>query len=365
MFISAINRINSNDRISNLKFQRNSYKPTSNQPNKVLNENNIPFKSKGNAFAFIPSSNYSISNFERSLAEKLGAKVSASNVSQFANTELYVCLPENIKKLAGNVAIIAQTIGKTVNDSIMELLFKVDAAHRAGVDNVLAVFPYMPYSRGERRVKEGESVPFKVINDMLQAVGVKGCIVGDIHSESALANANSGLVLYNVPSYDAMYEYFSHKGLKSDTTVIVSPDLGGVKRANNVANRFGCNTAAMHKIRPEHNKSVIKQLFGDVENKDVVIIDDMIDTAGTITNAAKMVKDQGAEKVYLAAGHGLFNGNAIENLNSALVDGVVVTNTMNIKPEIKEAINNFDQIDVAGYFAQKILQLLNMKKTTI
>ncbi len=364
MFINPINSSNSKHRVSNSNFYRKYYKANSNQQNKLANNTAVSFKA-GRRYALITSSNYAVSNFEHNLAHNLGIKPIEPQVSQFANSETYACLPENIKKIADNTAVIIQTLSKSVNNSIMELLFKVDAAHRAGIDNVVAVMPHMPYSRGERKVKEGESVPLKVVSDMMQSVGVKHCIVGDIHSESSLASANGGLVMHNIPSDRAVYRHFADKGFLPETTVVVSPDIGGVKRADNVASRFGCDTAAIHKVRPGHNQSVAKHLFGNVEDKDVIIVDDMIDTAGTITKAAKMVKDNGAKKVYIAAGHGLFNGKAVENLNNAPIDGVVVTNTVNVSEETTRAINNFEQIDVSDSFAEKIKQLLGIEKITV
>jgi ribose-phosphate pyrophosphokinase len=241
-------------------------------------------------------------------------------------------------------------IGRAVNDNRMETFLKADAAKRMGANRVVAVMPNFPYGRQERKTQFGEPISARLNLSLLHASGVDEVIATDIHA-AALQGFARQMKLTDLSSLDEMVAYFKGK-LLPEKLVVVSPDLGGVKRADKFAKALDCEKAIIYKNRTAHNVAKAESLLGEVEGRDCIIYDDIIDTAGTITEAAKMLKNNGADRIYIAASHGLFNGPALERLEKAPIEEVVVTNS-----EFKPDLEKIKQVDIAPKIVGTILDI--------
>lgn len=282
-----------------------------------------------------------------SIIEKLGIEPTETDVKKFANGETYVNIKENLRNM--DVYILAST-GTAVNDNLMETYLKADASRRMGANRVIAILPNFPYGRQERKTENGEPISARLNLALLHASGVDEVITTDVHAP-ALQGFTRQVKLTDLESTKEMTEYFKDK-INPENTVVVSPDLGGAKRADKFAKALGCDKAIIYKNRTAHNQAKAEMLLGDVEGKDCIIYDDIIDTAGTITEASKMLKKNGAGKIYIAASHGLFNGPAIERLENAPIEEVVVTNS-----ELKPNSDKIKQIDLAPEIVGAMLDI--------
>lgn len=284
---------------------------------------------------------------EKNIEKHLDILPTPTTIKKFANGETYVNICEDMRNK--DVFIMPAT-GRAVNDNLMETFLKADAAKRMGANRVVAVMPNFPYGRQERKVEFGEPISARLNLALLHASGVDEVITTDIHA-AALQGFARQMKLTDLSSLEEMTAYFKGK-LNPENLVVVSPDLGGVKRADKFAKALGCEKAIIYKNRTAHNVAKAESLLGDVAGKDCIIYDDIIDTAGTITEAAKMLKENGANNIYIAAAHGLFNGPALERLQSAPIQEVIVTNS-----EMKPALDLIKQVDMAPKIAGTILDI--------
>lgn len=298
-----------------------------------------------NDIRIIPSSNPT--DLEKSIEEKMGVNPSPTIVKKFANGETYVNIKDNMRN---KDVYIMPTTGTAVNDNLMETYLKADASRRMGANRVIAILPNFPYGRQERKSEDGEPISARLNLALLHASGVDEVITTDVHAP-ALQGFTRQVKLTDLESTKEMTEYFKDI-IKPENTVVVSPDLGGAKRADKFAKALGCDKAIIYKNRTAHNQAKAEMLLGDVWGKDCIIYDDIIDTAGTITEASKMLKKNGANKIYIAASHGLFNGSAIERLENAPIEEVVVTNS-----ELKPNSNKIKQIDLAPEIVGAMLDI--------
>lgn len=287
----------------------------------------------------LPSSDPS--NLETSTIESLGIKPTDTTVKKFANGETYVKINELVRNK--DVFIMAPSSNE-VNDNLFETYLKADAARRAGAKNVYAILPNFPYARQDRRIGNNlEPVSAKLNMQLLETSGVNGIITLDLHNPSIEGFAENSTQIENISSLPAVARYIKENGTDKDS-VVVSPDGGGIKRAEALANAIGAETVSIEKKREKHNEAKAVTLSGDVKGKNCIIYDDIIDTAGTIAEAAKMLKDNGAKDIYVFATHGLFNGPAYERLDKAPIKEVVVTNSTPLK---KDAPSKIKQINAA------------------
>ncbi len=293
----------------------------------------------------IPASNKS--DLEKSIERKLAVFPSPTDIKKFANGETYINIKENVRNK--DVYLMPCT-GKNVNDNLMEIYLKADAARRMGASKVIAIMPNFPYGRQERKTEPGEPVSARLNLALLHASGVDEVITTDIHA-SALQGFARQMKLTDLSSIEETALYFRNK-ITPENTVIVSPDLGGAKRADKLAKELGCLKAIIYKSRMAHNQATAEMLLGDVVGKDCIIYDDIIDTAGTVTEAARMLKEHGANKIYIAASHGLFNNPAIERLQKSPVEEIVVTNS-----EPEPGLENVTQIDIAFKIIDTMLKI--------
>ena len=287
--------------------------------------------------SIIPSSNPT--DLEYQVEKNTGIVPVDTVVKKFKNGETYVNIAGNIR---GKDVYIMPAGGNNVNDNLMETYLKADAAKRAGADRVIAILPSFDYARQEKRTEKGEPIAARLNMDLLKTSGVDEIITTDLHTPAIEGFAPNSMKVTHIESMQLMENYITSKGIKD--LVVVSPDLGGTKRADKLAKSLGCDKAIVYKHRQAHNEATAEELIGDVTGKNCIIFDDIIDTAGTIAEASKLLKKKGAKDIYVCAAHGLFNGEAMKRLNDAPVKEVIVTNSVPKKPD---SIDKIKQVDLS------------------
>src|SRR5580698_8968108 len=261
------------------------------------------------------------------IADKLGVELGPVTLKTFSNGEVYCRYEESIR--GADVFIVQSTCGNpqtgvTANDSLMELLFMIDAAVGASAHRVIAVTPWFGYSRQDKKSAPREPISARAVARMIEAAGADRVLTMDLH-----AGQVQGFFQKPVDHMTALMmltQYFSDLGLQD--LVVVAPDAGRVKLNKNFASKIGAELAILDKERPAQQVAEIGYVIGDVKGRTAVIVDDMIDTAGTLKAAAKTVMEEGAARVYAAATHAVFSGNAFENLAESGLEQIVVTDTI-------------------------------------
>ncbi len=279
------------------------------------------------------------------VCKELGIDIGKVAISRFSNGEIYVRFQQSVR---GGDLYLIQTLSNHVNDALMELLIMVDAAKRASADAITVVIPHYGYSRQDKKTKSREPIAAKLIADLLSVAGIDRLVSVDLHAGS-IQGFFDGPVDH-LTAVSALSEYFKQKNIKD--MVVVSPDVGRVKTAKKYADFLGANLAILHKVRPDHNKAEIHHVVGDVEGKSAILVDDMIDTAGTIVEAAQAVINNGATEVYAAATHPVLSGPAMDRLAKAPFKEVVFTDTIPIEKE--KMLPNFKVLSLAPLLALTI-----------
>lgn len=291
-------------------------------------------------------------NAHTELAEEItsimGKTLGKATVTKFSDGEISVNLWETVR---GVDVYIIQPTCDPVNDNLMELLIMIDSVKRASAGRINAVIPYYGYARQDRKAKARDPITAKLVANLLVAAGADRVLTMDLH-----ANQIQGY--FDIPvdhlvGMPIIAKYFKEKNL--DDVCIVSPDHGSVTRARNMAEFFNCPIAIVDKRRPEPNKSEIMNIIGDIEGKNCIILDDMIDTAGTITNAANVIKEMGAKNVYAGATHGILSGPAIERIQSSQICELALLNTVPVKDE--KLIDKMTMLSVAPLFAEAMTRV--------
>lgn len=286
---------------------------------------------------------------ERNIEDNLGVKASDTAIKKFRNGETYVNINDNVR---GKDVYLMPASGENVNDNLMETYLKADAAKRAGAGRVIAIMPNFDYARQEKRTESGEPIAARLNMDLLKTSGVDEIITTDLHTPALEGFASRDMIVTQLEAMPLMQQYIEEKGISD--IVVVSPDLGGTKRADKLAKALGVDKAIVYKHRQEHNKATAEDLIGDVTGKNCIIYDDIIDTGGTIAEASKLLKKKGAKDIYVFASHGLFNGEAMKKLSDAPVSEVVVTNSVVPK---SNSIGKIKQIDIAPQITGAILNI--------
>ncbi len=273
----------------------------------------------------------------KAVAGQLGIPLSNATVGRFSDGEIQVVINESVRE---DDVFVIQSLCYPANDNIMELLLIADALRRASAGRITAVIPYYAYGRQDRKVNPRDPISAKLLADLIMVSGVEHVVVVDLHARQVEG-------FFNVPvdhlqARPVLSEYFLRKNFGGQDTVIVSPDIGGVARARNFAKVLGSPIAIIDKRRPKPNVSEVMHIIGDVKGKRAIIIDDIIDTAGTIVNAAKAIREAGATEVYAACTHPVFSGPAVQRLSSAVKEGilkeVVVTDTIPLKEKMFDGV---------------------------
>lgn len=284
----------------------------------------------------------------KEIADKLGKPLGKATVNKFSDGEISVNIWESVR---GDDIYIIQSTCNPVNDNLMELLIMIDAMKRASAGRINAILPYYGYARQDRKAKARDPITAKLVADLIVAAGADRVLTMDLH-----ANQIQGY--FDIPvdhllGMPIIAKYFIEKDMED--LVVVSPDHGSVTRARNLAEYLNCPIAIIDKRRPEPNKSEIMNIIGNIDGKNCIIIDDMIDTAGTICNAANAIKDLGAKAVFAAATHPVLSGPAVERLEASAIEELVLLNTVPL-PEDKK-LDKMTFLSVAPLFAEAITRV--------
>ncbi len=287
------------------------------------------------------------------VAERLYTKLGNATVSRFSDGEISVEIHENVR--GSDVFIIQSTCAPT-NDNLMELIVMIDALRRASAGRITAVIPYFGYARQDRRVRSARvPITAKVVADFLSNVGVDRVLTIDLHAEQIQG-------FFDVPVDNA----FGTPILLADMQtrdfhdpVVVSPDIGGVVRARATAKLLDdIDLAIIDKRRPKANVAKVMNIIGDVKDRDCIIVDDMIDTGGTLAKAAEALKEHGARKVYAYATHAIFSGRAPENLEASVIDEIIVTDSIPLCEKM-QTVSKVKQLTLSDMLAETIRRISN------
>jgi ribose-phosphate pyrophosphokinase len=278
-------------------------------------------------------------------------------VGRFSDGEVMVELLENVR---GRDVFVLQSTCAPTNDNLMEILVMVDALKRASAARVTAAIPYFGYARQDRRPRSTRvPISAKVVANLLEAVGVERLLTMDLHADQIQGFFN--IPVDNIYASPVLLSDLQSK--RYDDQVVVSPDVGGVVRARALAKQAGCDLAIIDKRRPRANVSEVMHVIGEVEGRNCVIMDDMIDTAGTLVKAAEVLKERGALKVFAYCTHAVFSGPAIERIRGSQIDEVVITNTIPLSTEAK-GCSKIRQLSVAFLFAETIRRISDGESVT-
>ena len=285
------------------------------------------------------------------IAQYLNISLGAAEVGRFSDGEVTVEIQQNVR--ARDVFVVQSTCAPT-NDNLMELLVMVDALRRASAERITAVIPYFGYARQDRRPRSARvPITAKVVANMLQAAGVTNVLTMDLHADQIQG-------FFDIPVdniYASPVLLGDLRQCNYTDLMVVSPDVGGVVRARALAKQLGCDMAIIDKRRPKANVSEVMHVIGDIEGRNCVIMDDMIDTAGTLVKAAEVLKERGAKKVYAYCTHPIFSGPAIERIaQGEALDEVVITNTIPLSEQAK-ACKKIRQLSVAPLIAETIQRI--------
>ncbi|MFO6422890.1 ribose-phosphate pyrophosphokinase [Motilimonas sp. KMU-193] len=287
------------------------------------------------------------------IADRLFTKLGSAEVGTFSDGEISVQINENVR--GGDIFIIQSTCAPT-NDNLMELIVMIDALRRASAGRITAVIPYFGYARQDRRVRSSRvPITAKVVADFLSSVGVDRVMTVDLHAEQIQGFFD--VPVDNVFGSPVLLEDMLNK--KLENPVVVSPDIGGVVRARAHAKLLDdADLAIIDKRRPKANVAQVMHLIGEVEGRDCIIVDDMIDTGGTLCQAAAALKERGAKRVFAYATHAVFSGNAPQNIANSVIDEVIVTDSIPLSPEMAK-IEKVTQLTLSAMLAEAIRRVSN------
>ena len=293
-------------------------------------------------------------NSNRALVEKicreLGISQSACEVKQFSDGEIAIDIMDSVR---GRDVFVIQPTSGPVNDHLMELLILIDALKRASAGRINAVVPYYGYARQDRKVRAREPITAKLVANLITVSGADRVICMDLHAGQIQGYFD--IPVDHLTAVPYLAKYFKDH-IDTDNIVAVSPDLGGVTRTRKFAEELnGAPIAIIEKRRPKANENVVMNVIGSIEGKDCILVDDIIDTAGTVCKAAEALKKYGAKRIYGCATHGVLSGPAIERIDNSIMERFVITDTIDL-PEEKH-IDKIDVVSVAPILASAILRV--------
>lgn len=288
----------------------------------------------------------------KKIAESLDTRMGNATVGQFSDGEVAVEINENVR---GKDVFILQSTCAPTNDNLMELVLMVDALRRASASRITAVLPYFGYARQDRRVRSARvPISAKVVADMMVKAGVDRVMTMDLHADQIQGFFD--VPVDNVYGSPILLDDIERQNY--DNLVVVSPDVGGVVRARAIAKQLNVDLAIIDKRRPQANQAQVMHIIGEIENRTCVVVDDMIDTAGTLCKAGDALKERGAQRVVAYATHPILSGPAVENIASSVLDEVVVTDTIPLS-DVARRSGKIRQLSVAGLIAEAIRRVSN------
>lgn len=295
---------------------------------------------------FTGNANYELAG---EIAKYLGIPIGDARVSRFSDGEISCAIHESVR---GVDVFVVQPTCSPVNENLMELLIMIDAFRRASATRINAVIPYYGYARQDRKSRARDPITAKLVSNLIVQAGAQRVVAVDLHATQIQGFYD--IPVDHLPGVPTLGEYFKNKGL-GDDAVILSPDVGGVTRARDLATKLGSPLAIVDKRRPAPNVSEIMNVIGEVTGKSVIIVDDIIDTAGTICSAAQVMMEKGAKEVYACCTHAVFSGPAMERLSKAPIKEIVITNTIPIKEESR--LPNMTVLSIAPLVGEAILRI--------
>ena len=288
----------------------------------------------------------------RNIAKYLKTKIVNSSIRKFADGEIYIEINENIR---GNSIFIIQSISSPANDNLMELLLCIDALKRSSAKNITAVIPYFGYARQDRKVVPRTSISAKLVSNLITKAGADRVVTVDLH-----AGQIQGFFDIPVDNLFATPIFARHikKKIKIKNMICVAPDVGGTERARALGKILNVGLAIVDKRRPKPGQSQVMNIVGDVKGKTCVVVDDIIDSGGTIVNAAKALKDRGAKEVYVYITHGVLSGEAVKKIKNSVIKNLVITDTIDNNVRTKN-VKNIEVLPISGLMGEAIKRISN------
>ena len=282
------------------------------------------------------------------IANIIGVPLGKGEVTQFSDGEIGVTIGETVR---GSDVFIVQSTSAPVNRHLMELLIMIDACKRASAGRITAVMPYYGYARQDRKAKARDPISAKLVANLLTTAGADRVVTMDFHA--AQIQGFFDIPVDHLLGVPILAPYFNEKFKDNkEDLVVVSPDLGSVTRARKFADRLDVPLAIVDKRRPKANVCEVMNIIGDIKDKKIILVDDMIDTAGTLCNGVAALKERGAKEVYACATHGVLSGPAIERIQNSVIDELIILDTIDIPPE--KRIDKIKVLSVAKAFAEVI-----------
>ena len=275
-----------------------------------------------------------------------------SNIRKFADGEIYIEINENIR---GNSIFLIQSVSSPANDNLMELLLSIDALKRSSAKNITAVIPYFGYARQDRKVVPRTSISAKLVSNLIAKAGADRVVTVDLHSGQIQG-------FFNIPVDNLfatpIFARHIKKKLKKNNIICVAPDVGGTARARALGKLLNVDLAIVDKRRPAPGKSEVMNVIGNVKNKTCILVDDIIDSGGTIVNAASELKKRGAKDVHVYVTHGVLSGNAVEKIKKSSIKNLVVTDTIDNSMKVKKA-KNIEVLTISNLVGEAIKRISN------
>ena len=288
----------------------------------------------------------------KDISKNLKLKLINTNIKRFADGEIYIEINENIR---GNSIFIIQSVSSPANDNLMELLLCIDALKRSSAKNITAVIPYFGYARQDRKVVPRTSISAKLVSNLITNAGANRVVTVDLH-----AGQIQGFFDIPVDNLFATPIFAKHikRKIKNKNIICVAPDVGGVERARALGKKLDVGLAIVDKRRPSPGKSQVMNVIGNVKNKVCILTDDIIDSGGTIVNAADALIKRGAKEVHVYATHGVFSGEAVKKIKNSKIKNLVITDSIDISDKLKK-VGNIEVLSISILLAEAIKRISN------
>ena len=288
----------------------------------------------------------------KNIARYLKTKLVNSSIRKFADGEIYIEINENIR---GNSIFIIQSISSPANDNLMELLLCIDALKRSSAKNITAVIPYFGYARQDRKVVPRTSISAKLVSNLITKAGADRIVTVDLHAGQIQGFFDIPVDnLFSTP----IFARHAKKRIKSKKIICVAPDVGGTERGRALGKLLNDGLAIVDKRRPKPGQSEVMNVIGDVKNQTCVIVDDIIDSGGTIVNAAKALKKRGAKEVYVYITHGVLSGEAVKKIKGSVIKNLVITDTIDNSQKTKN-VKNIEVLPISSLMGEAIKRISN------
>ena len=288
----------------------------------------------------------------KSISKQLKLKLINTNIKNFSDGEIYVEINENIR---GNSVFVVQSTSTPANDNLMELLLCIDALKRSSAKNITAVIPYFGYARQDRKVVPRTSISAKVVSNLITNAGANRIVTVDLHAGQIQGFFDMPVDnLFTTP----IFARYIKKNIKSNNLTCVSPDAGGIERTRGLAKKINAELAIIDKRRPQAGKSQVMNIIGDIKNKNCIIVDDIIDSGGTIVNAVEALIKKGAKDVHVFVTHAVLSGDAVNKIKKSKIKKLIITDTIDNSRRIKN-VSKIQVLSIAPLMAEAIKRISN------